>query len=43
MENILRHLILLLMESQFTFVEAPLVLQDEVLRACLHREAAIPQ
>lgn len=35
MENILRHLILLLMESGLTLAEAPAVLEDEVLRGVL--------
>ncbi len=35
MENILRHLILLLMESELTLAEAPAVLEDEVLRGVL--------
>src|SRR3989449_5873744 len=35
MENILRHVLLLLMESGLTLVEAPLVLQDELLRGLL--------
>jgi hypothetical protein len=35
MENILRHLILLLMESGLTLAEAPVVLEDEVLRGVL--------
>lgn len=35
MENILRHLILLLMESGLTLAEAPALLEDEVLRGVL--------
>lgn len=35
MENILRHLVLLLMESELTLAEAPAVLEDEVLRGVL--------
>ncbi len=35
MENILRHLILLLMESGLTLAEAPAVLEDEILRGVL--------
>src|SRR5207253_9453291 len=35
MENILRHLLLLLMESELSLVEAPVVLRDDVLRGIL--------
>ena len=35
MENILRHLLLLLMSANLTLVEAPVVLEDEVLRGIL--------
>jgi len=35
MENILRHLLLLLMSANLTLAEAPLVLDDEVLRSIL--------
>jgi len=35
MENLLRHLLLLLMESELTLVEAPLILQDEIVRGLL--------
>ncbi|MBI3825648.1 MAG: DUF853 family protein [Candidatus Rokubacteria bacterium] len=39
MENILRHLLLLLMESDLTLVEAPQVLEDEVLRGVLAQKS----
>lgn len=42
MENLLRHLLLLLMESRLTLVEAPLVLQDEVLRGVLASQSTNP-
>lgn len=35
MENLLRHLLMLLMEHELSLVEAPWVLQDEVLRGVL--------
>ncbi len=35
MENLLRHLLLLLMEQNLSLVEAPMVLQDELLRGFL--------
>ena len=39
MENILRHLVILLIASKLTLVEAPLVLQDELLRGLLLERA----
>jgi Type IV secretory system Conjugative DNA transfer len=42
MESILRHLILLLMESRLTLIEAPLVLEDEILRGVLASRSAHP-
>jgi hypothetical protein len=42
MENILRHLLLLLIASKLTLVEATLVLQDEVLRGILLERAENP-
>ena len=40
MENILRHLLLLLMEAELSLVEAPDVLEDEVLRGVLASRSA---
>ena len=42
MENILRHLLLLLIASKLTLVEAALVLQDEVVRGILLERAGNP-
>jgi hypothetical protein len=42
MENILRHLLLLLIESRLTLVEAPLVLRDELLRGLLAERSGHP-
>jgi hypothetical protein len=42
MENILRHLILLLVEAGLSLNEAPLVLQDEVLRGVLALRSTNP-
>jgi hypothetical protein len=42
MENLLRHLLLLLMEADLTLVEAPLILQDEVLRGILVERSQNP-
>lgn len=42
MENILRHLILLLAEANLSLVEAPLVLQDEILRSVLVKRSNNP-
>jgi hypothetical protein len=42
MENILRHLLLLLIESGLTLVEAPYVLQDELLRGLLAERSGFP-
>lgn len=42
MENILRHLLLLLIASKLTLVEATLVLQDEVVRGVLLERAGNP-
>jgi len=42
MESILRHLVLLLIEADLSLVEAPLLLQDEVLRGLLARRSANP-
>lgn len=42
MENILRHLLLLLMEAGLSLVEAPLVLQDELLRTLLVEKSQSP-
>ena len=42
MESILRHLILLLMESRLTLVEVPMVLQDEILRGVLASQSENP-
>src|SRR5262249_22487203 len=39
MENILHHLLLLLMESKLSLVEAPQILRDEVLREILVRRS----
>jgi Type IV secretion-system coupling protein DNA-binding domain len=42
MENILRHLLILLGESGLSLVEAPLVLQDEVVRGLLAKKSSNP-
>jgi hypothetical protein len=42
MENIMRHTVLLLIVSRLTLVEAPLVLQDEVLRGVLVERSGHP-
>jgi Type IV secretion-system coupling protein DNA-binding domain len=42
MENLLRHLVLLLMESRLTLNECPLMLQDDVLRGVLASRSANP-
>lgn len=42
MENILRHLLILLGESGLSLVEAPVVLQDELLRGLLAKRSAHP-
>jgi hypothetical protein len=42
MENILRHVILLLVEAKLSLNEAPLVLQDEVLRGVLALRSTNP-
>lgn len=42
MENLLRHLLLLLMEANLTLVEAPLILQDEILRGILVERSENP-
>jgi hypothetical protein len=42
MENILRHLVLLLMEADLTLAEAPMVLQDELLRGLLAERSQHP-
>lgn len=42
MENILRHLLLLLMEANLSLVEAPEVLQQDLLRDILVQRSAIP-
>ena len=42
MENILRHLVILLVASNLTLVEAPLVLQDEIIRGILVERAGNP-
>lgn len=42
MENILRHLFILLTEAELSLVEAPLVLQDEVLRGILAHQSSHP-
>jgi len=42
MENLLRHLLLLLIESRLSLVEAPLVLEDEVLRGVLVTRSSNP-
>ena len=42
MENILRHVLLLLMESELSLVEAPLVLADELVRGILVERSANP-
>ncbi len=42
MESVLRHLLLLLVEAGLSLVEAPLLLQNEVLRGLLARRSTIP-
>jgi hypothetical protein len=42
MENLLRHLLLLLIESGLTLVEAPYVLRDELLRGLLAERSGHP-
>jgi hypothetical protein len=42
MENILRHLLILLIESGLSLVEAPLLLQDDVLRGLLATKSTHP-
>lgn len=42
MENILRHVLLLLMEAELSLVEAPLVLADELVRGILVERSANP-
>jgi Type IV secretory system Conjugative DNA transfer len=42
MESILRHLMLLLMEARLTLIEAPLILEDEILRGVLASRSANP-
>ncbi len=42
MENILRHLVILLIVSELTLVEAPLVLQDELVRGMLVERSGSP-
>lgn len=43
MENIMRHLIVLLSEHSLSLVEAPMVLQDELLRGVLVERSVNPQ
>jgi len=42
MQSVLTHLVLLLIEAGLTLVEAPLVLEDDVLRGILARRSANP-
>jgi hypothetical protein len=42
MENALRHLMILLIESDLTLAEAPAILQDELLRAALVQRCSNP-
>lgn len=42
MENILRHVLLLLMDARLTLLEAPLILSDELVRGILVERSANP-
>jgi hypothetical protein len=42
MESILRHLVLLLMETELSLAEAPLILRDDLLRGILANRSANP-